>query len=183
MSSVPSPIPIQAKDDRASQRDVIRWNWPAGARGLLAVGVIAAALSLAFASQSVPKSDADIVKAPDLLLDLNTAPARVLETLPHVGQTLVRQVVAARELRPLASLDDAGSRIRGLGPVTLAQIAPYLRFESSHHPGVEDSENLPQDRPAAKPLANRRKTTRTRKPKSVSVQPRLVSLSPEDGAP
>ena len=79
----------------------------------------------------MPESEAEIVKAPDLLLDLNTVPARVLETLPHVGQSLVRQVVAARELRPLVSLDDAGSRVRGLGPVTLAQIAPYLRFEAS----------------------------------------------------
>jgi hypothetical protein len=183
MSSVPSPIPIQAKDDRASQRDFIRWNWPAGARGLLAVGAIAAALSLAFASQSVPKSDSEIVKAPDLVLDLNTAPARVLETLPHVGQSLVRQVVAARELRPLSSLEDAGRRVRGLGPVTLAQIAPYLRFESSAHGGVEDSQSLLEHQTATKPRATRGKSTRARKPKSAPIQPRLASRSPEDGAP
>jgi hypothetical protein len=137
---------------------------------------------LAFGSQSVPQSDAEIVKAPDLVLDLNTAPARVLETLPHVGQTLVRQVVAARELRPLTSLDDAGSRIRGLGPVTLAQIAPYVRFESDPQRGVEDSEGLPENQPATRQRATRRKSTRTRKPKSALIQPRLALRSPEAGA-
>ena len=181
MSSVPSSIPIEEEGEPASLREVIHWNWPAGARGLLAVAVIGAALSLAFASQSVPKSGTEIVKAPDLLLDLNTVPARVLETLPHVGQTLVRQVVAARELRPLVSLDDAGSRVRGLGPVTLAQIAPYLRFEPSAQRGIENSGSTLQDRHAAKPRATGRKTTRTRKPKSAPLEPRLVSRSLEAG--
>jgi hypothetical protein len=181
MSSMPSPIPIQEDGDPASGREVIRWNWPLGARVLLAGAVVAAALCLAFASQSVPGSDAEIVKAPDLLLDLNTVPPHVLETLPHVGQSLSRQVVAARELRPLTSLDDAGRRVRGLGPITLAQIAPYLRFEASPQRGVDDSEGVLHDRPAEKPQAARRKTTRTRKPKLAPIQPRLVSRSQEDG--
>jgi hypothetical protein len=181
MSSMPSAIAIQDEGDPAPLREVIRWNWPAGARGLLAGAVIAAALGLAFVSQSVPRSDAEIVKAPDLLLDLNTAPAHVLETLPHVGQTLVRQVVAAREEHPLVSLDDAGSRVRGLGPVTLAQIAPYLRFEPSPQPGVDDSDGVLEDRPAAKPRATRRKTKRSFKPKAAPLQPRLVSRAPEAG--
>jgi Helix-hairpin-helix motif len=181
MSSVSRRNPIQVEDDAASQRDVVRWIWPAEARGLLATTVIAAALGLAFACQSVPEPGAEIVKAPDLLLDLNTVPAQVLETLPHFGQTLVRQVVAARERRPLVSLDDAGRQVRGLGPVTLAQIAPYLRFEPSRQLGVADSEGVLQDRPDAKPRPNRRKTTRSRKPKAAPIQPRLVSLSPQGG--
>jgi hypothetical protein len=181
MSSMPSAIAIQDEGDPAPLREVIRWNWPAGARGLLAGAVIAAALGLAFVSQSVPRSDAEIVKAPDLLLDLNTAPAHVLETLPHVGRTLVRQVVAAREEHPLVSLDDAGSRVRGLGPVTLAQIAPYLRFEPTAQQRFAGSQSRFDDRPAATTRVTRRKTTRSRKPKSATLQPRLVSRSPEMG--
>ena len=180
MSSVSRRIPIQDEPDAASRRDVVRWIWPAGARGLLAAAVIAAALGLAFASQSVPDSGAEIAKAPDLLIDLNTVPPRVLDTLPHVGQTLVRQMVAAREIRPIASLEDAGSRVRGLGPSTLAQIAPYLRFEPSRR-HVENSESVLEDRPAAKPRAARQKTTRSRKPKSAILQPQLVSRAPEGG--
>jgi Helix-hairpin-helix motif len=182
MSSMSCPISIQEGRDPASRREVIRWNWPAGVRGLLAGAVIAAALGLGFAGRSVPESDAEIVKARDLLLDLNTVPPRVLETLPHVGQTLVRQVVAARERRPLTSLEDAGRQVRGLGPVTLAQIAPYLRFDASLERGAKDSEGVLEDLPVVKPRASRRKSTRTRKPKSAPLQPRLVSSSAEAGA-
>ena len=148
------------------------------ARGVLAAAVIAAALGLAVASQSVPRSAGEgIVVAPDLLLDPNTAPPGVLETLPHVGRTLVRQLVAARAVRPFASLEDAGSRVRGLGPATLAQIAPYLRFEPSAQLSLEDLGNPPGDRPAVKSPASRRKTPRSRKQKSPSLQPRLAARS------
>ena len=181
MSSVSIPVPIEGERDPESRREGMRWSWPAGARGVLAVAVIAGALGLAFASQSVPESAAEIVKAPDLLLDLNTVPARVLNTLPHVGQTLARQVVAARELRPLESLDDAGSRIRGLGPVTLAQIAPYLRFEPSVQQRLKHSESALEDRPSAKPRTTGRKPMRSRKPKLAPAQPRLASRSAEIG--
>jgi hypothetical protein len=182
MSSVSRPILNRQDSDRASGSDGIRWIWPVGARGLLAAAVIMAAVGLAIASQSVPESDEGIVKAPDLLLDLNTVPPRVLETLPHVGQTLVRQVVAARERRPLVSLDDAGSRVRGLGPVTLAQIAPYLRFEATVQQHFAGSKSTFDDRPAATTRATRRKSTRSRKPKLATLQPRLVSRSPAIGS-
>ena len=181
MSSMPGTVPVRRASEPASPREGMHWIWPAGARGLLAAVVITAALSLAVASHSVPETGAEIVKAPDLLLDLNTVPARVLETLPHVGQTLVRQVVAARERGPIVSLDDAGSRVRGLGPVTLAQIAPYLRFERSAQQQLEDSEHAFEDRPAAKPQSIGKKTTRSRKPKLAPLQPRLVSRSAEPG--
>jgi hypothetical protein len=96
----------------------------------LAASVIAAALALAVSSESAPRSvGAGIVVGPELLLDPNTAPPRVLETLPHVGRTLVLQIVAARDDRPFTSLDDARRRVRGLGPATLAMLAPYLSID------------------------------------------------------
>jgi len=178
MSIILSPCSVPVPCDPAIRREPVPWIWPVAARALLAASAIAAALALAVASQSVPRSAGEgIVVAPDLLLDLNTAPPGVLETLPHVGRTLVRQLVAARDVRPLASLEDAGSRVRGLGPATLAQIAPYLRFEPSAQLGLEDLDNPPGDRPAVKSRASRRKTTRSRKPKSAPIQPRLVSRS------
>ncbi len=177
-----APLLIGREEQLASGRGGIHWLWPAGTRGLLAAMVIAAALGLAVASESVPEPGAEIVKAPHLLLDLNTVPARVLETLPHVGQTLVRQVVAAREQRPILSLDDAGSRVRGLGPVTLAQIAPYLRFDPSVQQRFDDADTAVEDRRSAKPRATKRKSTRLRKKNFVPGPPRLVSRSGEPGA-
>ncbi len=176
MSSMSGPILVDHEGDLASKREGMPWIWPAGARGLLGAVVIAAALGLAVASHSVPEPGAEVVKAPDLVIDLNTVPPGVLETLPHVGQSLVRQIVAAREIRPIASLDDAGSRVRGLGPSTLGQIAPYLRFKPSAQPGLADSTSAVENPPAAKSRSSGRKATRSRKPKS-AAQPRLVRTS------
>jgi hypothetical protein len=184
MSSNVTPCPLPVTCEPAIRREPVPWIWPVAARAVLAAAAIAAALGLAVASLSAPRSGgAGIVVAPDLVLDVNTAPPGVLETLPHFGRTLVRQLVAAREVRPLASLDDAGSRVRGLGPATLAQIAPYLRFEHAAQLSLGDLENPPGDPPAVKSRPSRRKTTRSRKQKSAPLQPRLVSLPLEHQAP
>ncbi|HKI17503.1 MAG TPA: helix-hairpin-helix domain-containing protein, partial [Isosphaeraceae bacterium] len=104
--------------------------WPVGPRRVLAATVIAAALGLAVESRAVDPPPGDgIVAAPKLKLDPNTAPPQVLGALPQVGPTLVRQLVLARQDRPLTSLDDLRGRVRGLGPATLDQLAPYLRLE------------------------------------------------------
>ena len=63
-----------------------------------------------------------------LRLDPNTVPPEVLAALPHVGSGLVDRWVKAREERPFRSLEDARARVRGLGPATLDQIAPYFDF-------------------------------------------------------
>jgi hypothetical protein len=178
MSSMPDAIEVEQGGDHASRREVIGWIWPAGTRGVLAAVVIASALGLGLAGETLPGPDQNIVPAPDLRLDVNTVPAQVLETLPHVGQSLVRQLVAARDMRPFASLDDAGSRVRGLGPATLAQIAPYLRFETSAQPDVDVADITWVDHRPAKPKPKARKTTaRPRKQKLTPPAPRLVSRS------
>jgi hypothetical protein len=182
MFSISDPVSRQQEVDRASRREIVPWIWPTGTRGVLAVSVCAAALGLAVASRSLPRSGEEIVPAPALLLDVNTVPPQVLETLPHVGQSLVRQLVAVRGMRPIASLEDAGSRVRGLGPATLAQIGPYLRFDASARPGADDPAIFRVEDRAAKATAKGRKTTaRPRKPKSVSPQPQLASRSSEPG--
>jgi competence protein ComEA len=114
------------------RREAVTWPWPVGARSVLAGGLIIAAMGLALLRRSDhPKSRDECTVAPTLVVDANTAPARVLTALPHVGPTFVRAWVAARADRPFSSPEDAQSRVRGLGPATLAQIAPYLRFEPS----------------------------------------------------
>ena len=139
-------------------------------------------MALAIRARSLPRTGASIVPAPELKVDVNTVPPVCWSTLPHVGQTLVRQLVAARDVRPIDSLDDAGSRVRGLGPATLAQIAPYLRFEPSAVSGLESSTVATEDRPAPKPPAGRENRTST-ETKIGAVQPRLVSRSSEEPGP
>jgi competence protein ComEA len=160
----------------------VTWPWPVGARGVLAGAVILAAMGLALASRGVQSSSGEaFARAPELVIDPNTAPARVLTALPHLGPTLVGHWVAARDAGPFSSLADAQRRVRGLGPATLAQIAPYLRFEPSSQSGAEDLADSHFARPVGKPRSTPRKPTRSRttRPTPKSSRPRLVARSPE----
>jgi len=150
----------------------------------LAATVIAAAMGLAVGSRGVePPPGAAILAAPKLKLDPNTVPPQVLGVLPQVGPTLVRQLVLAREERPLASLEDARSRVRGLGPATSDQIAPYLRFEPAAGFRPDKLASSHGDRPAKKPRATVRKQPRSPTPAPVSAQTRLAVRSTAPGAP
>lgn len=68
----------------------------------------------------------------------NLAPWHELTVLPRVGETIAREIVRHREsvaqrkdaraqdsFSSAADLDD----VRGIGPITVQRIAPYLRFD------------------------------------------------------
>ena len=60
-------------------------------------------------------------------VDVNCDDAEHLEFLPGVGPGLARRILADREANgPFASVDDL-ARVRGLGPDTLARLAPFAR--------------------------------------------------------
>jgi competence protein ComEA len=174
------PIPDGPPPERRSL--VVPWCWPAGARVLLAVLAITAGLGLRQASQDVPSLPPTDL-APHLLLDVNEAPPRVLAALPHVGPALTRRLVEARIERPFVSLNDIGDRVHGVGPVTLARLAPYLDFESTSIPRRErlaSGDGMPS---AVKPKALRRKTTRTKRLATTTVPPRLTAMATASQAP
>jgi competence protein ComEA len=54
-------------------------------------------------------------------IDVNTATAAQLETLPGIGPTLAAAIVAEREKGPFKSVDDLG-RVRGIGDARLEQL-------------------------------------------------------------
>ncbi len=59
-------------------------------------------------------------------LDLNTAPWQELVLLPGVGETLAMRIIESRETDgPFAEPADL-RRVRGIGPVTLERLRPYL---------------------------------------------------------
>src|SRR3954453_22549865 len=97
--------------------------WPVGVRGLLTVLGMLAALGVRMADRGVgPGSRVACKPAPVLVLDPNTAPPAVLGALPHVGPSLVKKLVAQREVRPFASIEDMRRRVRGMGPATMARL-------------------------------------------------------------
>lgn len=103
--------------------------WPIGVRALLTVLGLLAALGMRVADRGVAIGPgAACRRAPVLVIDPNTAPPAVLGALPRVGPALVRRLVEARQVRPFASIEDLRRRVRGLGPATMAGLAPHLRI-------------------------------------------------------
>jgi competence protein ComEA len=61
-----------------------------------------------------------------LLPDLNAAPERHLVLLPGIGPARARAIVEERANGPFGTVDDL-SRVRGIGPMTAAALAPLVR--------------------------------------------------------
>lgn len=103
--------------------------WSTSDRVVLTVLVVVAGLAmLALAPARRPEDAPSPPPAPRLVLDLETAPVEVLSALPGIGPALAREIDARRAEAPFLSLSDLGRRARGVGPTTLARIAPHLRF-------------------------------------------------------
>jgi competence protein ComEA len=160
----------------SSALSVVPWSWPAGARVLLAGLVLAAGMGLAVAGWEDRATSEKVAEPPEFVLDVNHAPLRALTALPHLGPTLASRLVEARAEGRFSSLEDVRVRVRGIGPITLARIAPHLRIGTEPASPVR-SETLARtltDRPAESPRARRRNVTRARKRISTPRQPGLV---------
>jgi len=60
-------------------------------------------------------------------LDINSAPAAELAQLPGIGPALAGRIIAHRRKHgPFPTLE-AVAAVNGIGPVTLRQIAPFIR--------------------------------------------------------
>ena len=67
-------------------------------------------------------------------VDVNRATAEQLETLPRIGPSLARRIVAYREQHgPFASVEDL-RHVRGIGVTTAALVAPLVTFSGGYRP-------------------------------------------------
>ncbi len=134
------------------------WGWSEPARQVLAISAFMTAFLLGAAWLAImPTAESTPAAAPRLEVDLNTAPAHVLSTLPHVGTALVDRVVAIRRQRPLASLADARARVPGIGPATIAQLAPHLKIDPTQ---AQTAPTLASTTAAKPPRTRRARTGR-----------------------
>lgn len=75
-------------------------------------------------------------QTPGLRLDPNTASPTDLALLPRIGEVTAQRIVAFREEnkpqdgRPVFQSANDLERVRGIGPVTIARIERYLKFDS-----------------------------------------------------
>jgi competence protein ComEA len=58
-------------------------------------------------------------------VNVNTAPADELQTLPGVGPKLAQRIVDERAKRPFATVEDL-RRVSGIGPKTLEKLRPFV---------------------------------------------------------
>lgn len=73
-----------------------------------------------------------------LPFDPNLADAATLETLPGIGVVRAAAIVRERERGRFESVEDL-LRVRGIGPATLARIAPLLAVKSAPEAGRQET--------------------------------------------
>ena len=71
---------------------------------------------------------------PNLVVDPNSVPPEVLAALPNLGPARVRAIEIARAKAPFRSAEDLDRKVKGIGPATIAELKPFLRFDSSSSP-------------------------------------------------
>lgn len=173
MSRIDGPDPPAiAGGAPPARRDLsLPWTWPDGSRTLLAVVAIAMAIGLLASAgrrdRTRERRPGAPFQAAALKLDPNTASAEALAALPRIGPTLARRIVEAQAAGPFRSPEDLRARVRGIGPVTLARIEPYLRFDDppGPRPGIETSAIAIAEATSRKPPRSM-----GRKPKGPSVR-------------
>jgi hypothetical protein len=157
---------------------MLPWCWPEGARALLGILAISAAVGLALGRRELTRGGEPVAAASELKLDPSTATPGALAALPHIGPTLARRIAEAQADGPFRSPEDLRARVRGIGPVTLAQIEPYLRFDAG--PQIERPPLVSQaiaiaaasEKPGVSSVPSSRKPprSRSRRPKGAPMQ-------------
>ncbi|MBU1171851.1 MAG: helix-hairpin-helix domain-containing protein [Proteobacteria bacterium] len=96
---------------------------------LIAMMFIAIPLS-SFAAQAGPEMKSE-VKAPESLIDINTADSMQLSALPGIGGELAERIVAYRNEHGLFKTTQDLEQVQGMGQDKLSQIATLITVKPS----------------------------------------------------
>lgn len=115
------------RDQLRSARRIGRVATGAGSKGqkLLMIAVIAIPLAIGawhlwqkYTQEAAPGEG-------DLVVNVNLATQQELETIPGIGPALAREIIHGR---PYGEIEDL-QRVKGIGPVTLSGMRPYVKTE------------------------------------------------------
>ena len=105
----------------------------------LLVGLAVGMMTIALLSPS-PAAPGEVPPASIRSMDPNLAPWWELTVLPRIGETSARRIVSFRRAAAPADPDGLSppvfrgaadlTQVRGIGPKTVARVAPYLHFTS-----------------------------------------------------
>jgi competence ComEA-like helix-hairpin-helix protein len=103
------------------------------------IGLIATIRIRSTSSESVGNNP------PQFRTDINTAPAAELALLPGIGPELAARIVAEREAGGPFTTAEQLSRVRGIGPTKIDQVAPMLTFDDMSTSAIvhDQSDPLP----------------------------------------
>jgi competence protein ComEA len=95
---------------------------------LVALTLVAGVVVWAVRTGEVPWVDVDELepRAIEFQIDLQTATWPEFTLIPGIGEKLAKRIVASRETEGLFTEPDELTRVRGIGPVLMEQIRPYL---------------------------------------------------------
>jgi competence protein ComEA len=88
------------------------------------------AVTKASTTTTKPNPTSKKLSADDGPLDINRATVEELQRLPGIGPKLAAAIVAARQEKPFASVDDL-RRVKGIGLKTLEKVRPFVIIESA----------------------------------------------------
>ncbi len=128
---VPFPCDGAASCDKLFRRDVSSLQ---GWTAVIAIAIGVVFLSMRFTSDPYPSAGMDR----SVKMDPNSASVAELMTLPRIGKTTARRIVAYRTQRerekPVFRSADDLLTIRGIGPKTILQLSAYLTFPDTDRP-------------------------------------------------
>ncbi|HUB27276.1 MAG TPA: helix-hairpin-helix domain-containing protein [Tepidisphaeraceae bacterium] len=115
------------------------WSWSLSQRRALIALVGVAWLALVIRAMQLPTYVSDPppeTAVPPTLIDPNTAPAAVIETIPGIGPARADALIAYRDdfvsrhpgALAFRQADDL-MMVKGIGPATMEKMEPYLIFE------------------------------------------------------
>ncbi|MBZ5640535.1 MAG: helix-hairpin-helix domain-containing protein [Acidobacteriia bacterium] len=94
--------------------------------GILSIFLVAAASPARAAPPPAASRSAAAKAVPTAPVDVNTASAAQLETVPGIGKALAQRIVEFREKNgPFGEVDDL-VKVRGIGEKSIQRLKPYL---------------------------------------------------------